>query len=265
MRQDDVKAKKQLGQHFLKDENIAFDIVNSLKRNGYNQVLEVGPGMGVLTQFLLKSEHYQTSIIDIDVESIAYLQNRFPELQKRIISGDFLHLRFEDYFKTPFAVIGNFPYNISTQILFKVLDYRNQIPEVVGMFQKEVAERIASKPGKKVYGILSVFMQAYYDIEYLFTVNEDVFQPPPKVKSGVIRCIRNSRQHLNCDEAFFVTVVKAGFNQRRKTLRNALKQLMQGVVLEHEFFTKRAEQLSVENFVELTNLLDKSRNISSNS
>ena len=258
MKQEPVKAKKQLGQHFLKDEQIALDIVNSLSQlNKYKQVLEIGPGMGVLTQFLLQNEKYETSIIDIDLESIAYLQTRFPELKSRIIAGDFLHLRFEDYFKNSFAVIGNFPYNISSQILFKVLDYRNQIPEVVGMFQKEVAERIASKPGKKVYGILSVFMQAYYDIEYLFTVPEHVFQPAPKVKSGVIRCVRNARQHLDCNEEFFVKVVKAGFGQRRKTLRNAFKQLLAGASFEHEFLSKRAEELSVENFVELTNLIEK--------
>ncbi|MBL0048579.1 MAG: 16S rRNA (adenine(1518)-N(6)/adenine(1519)-N(6))-dimethyltransferase RsmA [Bacteroidetes bacterium] len=262
MRPDDVKAKKQLGQHFLKDEQIAADIVASLSQlDKYKKVLEVGPGMGVLTQFLLQNSAYETSIIDIDRESIAYLKKRFPELQNRIIEGDFLHLRFEDYFTESFAVIGNFPYNISTQILFKVLDYRNQIPEVVGMFQKEVALRIASKPGKKVYGILSVFMQAYYDIEYLFTVEEHVFQPPPKVKSGVIRCVRNTRQHLDCNETLFFQVVKAGFNQRRKTLRNALKQMLNGVILEHDFLAKRAEELSVENFVELTNLIDKSMEI----
>jgi 16S rRNA (adenine1518-N6/adenine1519-N6)-dimethyltransferase len=256
MKQEDVKAKKQLGQHFLKDEQIAASIVDSLTlHQNYKSVLEVGPGMGVLTQFLVQNKAYETSIIDIDNESILYLQKRFPELKNKIISGDFLHLRFEDYFSSPFAVIGNFPYNISTQILFKVLDYRNQIPEVVGMFQKEVAERIASKPGKKVYGILSVFMQAYYDIEYIMTVDENVFQPPPKVKSGVIRCIRNTRQKLDCNEELFFRVVKAGFNQRRKTLRNALKQLMNGTSLEHSFFSKRAEELSVENFVELTNLI----------
>jgi 16S rRNA (adenine1518-N6/adenine1519-N6)-dimethyltransferase len=261
MKPTDVKAKKQLGQHFLKDEQIAHTIVNSLsKTENYKQVLEVGPGMGVLTQFLVQSEKYETWIIDIDKESISYLNERFPELKNRIISGDFLNLRFEDYFKNTFAVIGNFPYNISTQILFKVLDYRNQVPEVVGMFQKEVAERIASKPGKKVYGILSVFMQAYYDIEYLFTVDEHVFQPPPKVKSGVIRCIRNARQQLDCNEAFFFKVVKTGFNQRRKTLRNALKPLLNGIVLEHDFLCKRAEELSVENFVELTQLIEATLN-----
>jgi 16S rRNA (adenine1518-N6/adenine1519-N6)-dimethyltransferase len=256
MKQEDVKAKKQLGQHFLKDEQIAASIVDSLTlHHNYKSVLEVGPGMGVLTQFLIQNKAYETRIIDIDNESILYLQKRFPELKNKIISGDFLHLRFEDYFSSPFAVIGNFPYNISTQILFKVLDYRNQIPEVVGMFQKEVAERIASKPGKKVYGILSVFMQAYYDIEYIMTVDENVFQPPPKVKSGVIRCIRNARQKLDCNEELFFRVVKTGFNQRRKTLRNALKQIMNGTTLEHPFFSQRAEQLSVENFVELTNLV----------
>jgi len=254
-REGEVRAKKQLGQHFLTDESIAMKIVESLTPINYAHVLEVGPGMGVLTKYLLQNKQYETSVIDIDVESIAYLQSKFPELNGRIISGDFLHLRFEDYFNQPFAVIGNFPYNISSQILFRVLDYRHQIPEVVGMFQKEVAERIAAKPGKKVYGILSVFMQAYYDIEYLFTVDETVFNPPPKVKSGVIRCIRNNRKSLNCDETFFFKVVKAGFNQRRKTLRNALKQLMEGKSVEHDFFSKRAEQLSVDDFVLLSNLI----------
>ncbi len=254
-REGEVRAKKQLGQHFLTDESIAMKIVESLTPINYAHVLEVGPGMGVLTKYLLQNKQYETSVIDIDLESIAYLQSKFPELNGRIISGDFLHLRFEDYFKQPFAVIGNFPYNISSQILFRVLDYRHQIPEVVGMFQKEVAERIAAKPGKKVYGILSVFMQAYYDIEYLFTVDETVFNPPPKVKSGVIRCIRNNRKSLNCDETFFFKVVKAGFNQRRKTLRNALKQLMEGKSVEHDFFSKRAEQLSVDDFVLLSNLI----------
>lgn len=258
MRQEPVKAKKELGQHFLKDEQIAADIVASLTlKNTYSKVLEIGPGMGVLTQFLLQNKSYETSIIDIDAESINYLQLRFPELKERIINGDFLRIDLHQFFKEPFAIIGNFPYNISSQILFKVLDYRNQIPEVVGMFQKEVAERIASQPGKKIYGILSVFMQAYYDISYLFTVPEHVFQPPPKVKSGVIRCIRNQRKQLDCNETLFVTVVKTGFNQRRKTLRNALKSLIKGANFEHPFLSKRAEELSVENFIELTNCIEK--------
>ena len=257
--QKEVRAKKQLGQHFLTDEAIAKQIVASLTQaQNYKQVLEVGPGMGVLTSYLLQSKDFSTTVIDIDRESIAYLQSKFPQLKGNIIYGDFLTLKMQDFFEGKFAVIGNFPYNISSQILFRVLDYRNQIPEVVGMFQKEVAERIASKPGSKVYGILSVFMQAYYDIDYLFTVHENVFNPPPKVKSGVIRCIRNQRQKLDCDEDLFVKVVKAGFNQRRKTLRNALKQLMNGAPMEHEYFTKRAEQLSVEAFVELTNLVQNS-------
>ena len=258
MKQQPLKAKKGLGQHFLKDEQIAADIVNSLSQfDKYKQVLEIGPGMGVLTQFLVKNTNYQTTIIDIDWDSINYLETRFPELKNHIIAGDFLQLQFENHFTEPFAVIGNFPYNISSQILFKVLENRNQIPEVVGMFQKEVAERIASKPGKKAYGILSVFLQAYYDVEYLFTVQEHVFDPPPKVKSGVLRCIRNTRQHLDCNEELFFKVVKTGFNQRRKTLRNALKPLLEGSIIEHDFLSKRAEELSVENFVELTNLVEK--------
>jgi 16S rRNA (adenine1518-N6/adenine1519-N6)-dimethyltransferase len=260
-KQGEVKAKKQLGQHFLTDESIAAQIVSSLtQQHRYTKVLEIGPGMGVLTRYLLADKRIETSVIDIDTESIAYLQNHFPELKNRIISGDFLNLKLENYFTENFAVIGNFPYNISSQILFRVLEYRDQIPELVGMFQKEVAERIASKPGKKVYGILSVFMQAYYKIDYLFTVDENVFNPPPKVKSGVIRCVRNECKQLPCDEQLFIKVVKAGFNQRRKTLRNALKQLTNGAELTHDFFTKRAEQLSVDNFVELTNLIKNETN-----
>ena len=255
-----VKAKKHLGQHFLKDENIAKKIVGSLSRKDYSHVLEVGPGMGVLTKYLLAEPELTTAVIDIDTESIAWLRGHFPALEGRIIEGDFLEYPLDQYFKEPFAIIGNFPYNISTQILFKVLEQRTLVPEVVGMFQKEVAERLAAKPGSKTYGIISVLIQAWYDIEYLFTVHEQVFQPPPKVKSAVIRLKRNSHSSLGCDEAQFIRVVKMAFNQRRKTLRNALRPLLQPETdLSHPFFALRAERLSVKDFVELTLLLGEVR------
>lgn len=254
-----VRAKKHLGQHFLKDENIARKIVASLTRNGYSRVLEIGPGMGVLTKYLLEEEELETFVVDIDTESIAYLKEHYPALNDRIISGDFLQMDLGKYFTDSFAVIGNFPYNISSQILFKILEHRDQVPESVGMFQKEVAERVAAPHGNKTYGILSVLIQAFYDIEYLFTVSESVFNPPPKVKSAVIRLRRNSTQKLDCDEAHFIRVVKAGFNQRRKTLRNALRTFpVKPEFAGHIFFTKRAEQLSVKEFVMLTNMVDKS-------
>jgi 16S rRNA (adenine1518-N6/adenine1519-N6)-dimethyltransferase len=253
-----VRAKKHLGQHFLKDEEIALRIVKSLRQTGaYQQVLEVGPGMGVLTNYLLKEASFLTHLIEIDRESIVYLSKKFDLPDTRIIAGDFLTIDLNKYFSESFAVIGNFPYNISTQILFKVLENRNQIPEVVGMFQKEVAERIASGPGNKVYGIISVLLQAFYDIEYLFTVQETVFDPPPKVKSGVIRLTRNNVQKLDCDEALFVRVVKACFNQRRKMLRNGLKQFkLKEEFKSHPFMILRAERLSVKDFVELTNMVE---------
>lgn len=252
-----VRAKKNLGQHFLKDKNIALKIVDSLQAVNTKQVLEIGPGMGVLTQFLLQNTNYQTTVVEIDRESVAYLKQHFPELTDRIIGEDFLKMNLNQYFDGPFAVIGNFPYNISSQILFKVLDFRDQVPEVVGMFQKEVAERIATGPGSKTYGILSVFLQAFYDIEYLFTVHENVFSPPPKVKSAVIRLSRNQRQKLDCNEKLFFQLVKAGFNQRRKTLRNSLKSFISSQELkESEIFAKRPEQLGVNEFVQLTRLIE---------
>lgn len=256
----DVRAKKHLGQHFLKDEDIALNIVKGLtNKTGCKKVLEVGPGMGVLTKYLLEEKSFETYVIDIDRESISFLQKKYPLLGDRIIAGDFLQIDFNKYFSEPFLVIGNFPYNISTEILFKVLDNRNQVPEVVGMFQKEVAERIASKPGNKVYGIVSVLLQAFYDIEYLFTVEPEVFDPPPKVRSGVIRLTRNATQHLDCDEILFTKVVKATFGQRRKMIRNGLKQFkLKEEFKSHPFLAMRAEQLSVKDFVELTNMLDKS-------
>lgn len=253
-----VRAKKHLGQHFLNDDNIAEKIVCALlPADKFKKVLEIGPGMGVLTKFLVENKNYETTIIDIDTESIKYLQQHFPSLQNNIISGDFLKLELKEHFKESFAIIGNFPYNISSQILFKMLENRNRVPVLVGMFQKEVAERLASKPRNKSYGILSVLLQAFYEIEYLFTVHENVFTPPPKVKSAVIKCVRNEVQDLGCNEDLFVKVIKAGFNQRRKTLRNSLKSYinLKPEIESHPFFKQRAEELSVSDFVELTNLL----------
>lgn len=252
-----VKAKKHLGQHFLTDMGIAQDIAEGLIHHmDYKKVLEIGPGMGVLTQFLLPETKFETHCIEIDKESIVYLKKHYPTYQSRFMEGDFLQMELDKVFGEPFAVIGNFPYNISSQIFFKVLDYKDLIPEVVGMLQKEVAERLSSPPGSRDYGILSVFLQAYYDVEYLFTVEPHVFNPPPKVRSGVIRAKRNGVAKLDCDEKMFIRVVKAGFGQRRKTLRNALKVLnlpldnVSKAVLDN-----RAEQLSVADFVELTNIL----------
>lgn len=249
-----VKAKKHLGQHFLTDKNIAERIVNSLVHTDqYHQVLEVGPGMGILSDFLLGRNDLETFLIDIDVESIAFLDKKYPQLGERLISGDFLKLDLATIFKGKFAVIGNFPYNISSQILFKILEHKDQVVEMVGMFQKEVAERCAAKPGSKEYGILSVLLQAYYDINYLFTVKPGTFNPPPKVNSGVIRLSRNGVENLPCDEKLFWRTVKAGFNQRRKTLRNALSGTVPKDKMDnHHFFDKRAEQLSVDDFVALT-------------
>ena len=250
-----VRPKKNLGQHFLTDQSIAQDIVAGVTYfKNYKTLLEIGPGMGVLTQYLVKNKDIKLYAIEIDRESIPYLHSKFPQLKETIIQGDFLRFDLKTLFQEPFGIIGNFPYNISSQIFFKVLENRDQIPEIVGMLQKEVAERLASKPGNKTYGILSVFLQAFYTIEYLFTVNEQVFNPPPKVKSGVIRLKRNERVKLDCDEKFFITVVKQGFQNRRKTLRNALKSLNLPVdMLKDEVLDKRAEQLSVDDFVVLTN------------
>jgi 16S rRNA (adenine1518-N6/adenine1519-N6)-dimethyltransferase len=253
-----VRAKKHLGQHFLRDENIARKIAESLRNEaGYSQVLEIGPGMGVLTKYLLEQTTFETWVAEIDTESVAYLQEHYPQLTPRIIAGDFLRMKLDNYFKNQFAVIGNFPYNISSQILFKVLENRNLVPELVGMFQKEVAERVAEPPGSKTYGILSVLLQAWFNIEYLFTVHENVFSPPPKVKSAVIRLTRNKTEQLGCDEKLFTAVVKAAFNQRRKTVRNSVKAFAIKPGFEnHEYFANRAERLSVADFVALTNMLE---------
>jgi len=247
-----VRAKKHLGQHFLNDLNVAQKIADSLHHQAYKQVLEIGPGMGILTQFLLQKDS-EVFVIEIDTESVVYLKTHFPQLNNHIIEGDFLKLPLSEIFKEPFALIGNFPYNISSQILFKALEHKDIIPEIAGMFQKEVAERVASQPGNKNYGIISVLLQAYFDIEYLFTVNEDVFTPPPKVKSGVIRLIRKENQTLDCDEKLFKRVVKTAFNQRRKTLRNALKSITLVDEKKAEtYLGLRAEQLSVDDFILLT-------------
>lgn len=256
-----VRAKKHLGQHFLTDKNIAAKIVDSLKPAGrYHQVLEVGPGMGILSDFLLQKPEYEVSLIDIDTESYEYLQKKYQQLGQRLINADFLEMDFKEVFSGPFAIIGNFPYNISSQILFKVLDSRQQVVEVVGMFQKEVAERCSAKPGSKEYGILSVFLQAYYKVEYLFTVKAGVFNPPPKVLSAVIRLTRNSAETLNCDEKLFWQIVKAGFNQRRKTLRNAVSSLInKEKMADNATLDLRAERLSVDDFVKLTNEVAASR------
>jgi len=247
-----VKPKKSLGQHFLTDQNIARKIVDSLGSET-TDVLEIGPGMGVLTQYLLNRTEFNLHAIEIDRDSVAYLQQNFPQL-KNIWSEDFLKSDIAVKFEGNFTVIGNFPYNISSQILFKVLALRNRIPEVVGMVQKEVAERIASKHGNKTYGILSVILQAFYDIEYLFTVSENVFSPPPKVKSAVIRLKRNQVAELPCSETLFVEVVKAAFNQRRKMLRNSLKAVCEN--LPERFADKRPEQLSVIDFIELSTIIE---------
>lgn len=255
-----VRPKKGLGQHFLKDLDIAQKIADTLIEYKGWPILEIGPGMGVLTQFLLKDEH-DLHVVEIDWDSAVYLEQHFPQLSERIIADDFLQLDLSKIFDRPFCVIGNYPYNISSQIFFKVLDYKDLIPCCSGMVQKEMGERIASPPGNKAYGIISVLLQAWYDIEYLFTVDETVFNPPPKVKSAVIRMTRNKRHSLGCDETLFKSVVKTAFNQRRKTLRNSLKPLIgkDSDIYELEVFNQRPEQLSVEQFVELTNLVEQAK------
>ena len=253
-----VRAKKHLGQHFLTDELIAQQIADSLTEKGYKNVLEIGPGMGVLTKYLLK-KNITTHVIEIDTESVEYLQTHYLNLADRIISKDFLKINLEDYFgKEQVAIIGNFPYNISTQIVFKTLENRHQIPEFAGMFQKEVAKRIAEKEGSKVYGILSVLTQAFYNVEYLFTVPPTVFNPPPKVDSGVIRFTRKENYTLPVDEKLFYRVVKTAFQQRRKTLRNSLKTFnLSESLREDTIFAKRPEQLSVQEFINLTSKIEK--------
>ena len=248
---DLVRPKKALGQHFLVDLNIARNIVNALSTD-HDVVIEVGAGMGVLTQYLIEDQLEKLQVVEIDKESVEFLKKKFPELEGHLVLGDFLKYDMPD---VDIAVIGNFPYNISSQIFFQILKYRNNVSECVGMIQKEVAERIAAKPGSKIYGILSVLLQAWYDIEYLFTVHENVFNPSPKVKSAVIRLKRNNVKELGCDEQQFVAVVKQAFNQRRKTLRNSLRSLIPAEIIDNEIFNKRPEQLSVQEFIYLTKVL----------
>src|SRR5574344_543051 len=254
-----VKPKKFLGQHFLKDLKVAQDIADTVDSQPELPVLEVGPGMGVLTQFLVKKER-TVKVVEVDYESVAYLREAFPSLEDHIIEDDFLKMNLNRTFDgNPFVLTGNYPYNISSQIFFKMLDNKELIPCCTGMIQKEVAERIAAGPGSKTYGILSVLIQAWYEVEYLFTVSEHVFNPPPKVKSAVIRMTRNQTRALGCNEKLFKQVVKTTLNQRRKTLRNSRKPLLgkESSILQDERFNKRPEQLSVQQFVELTNMVEK--------
>ena len=263
----EVRAKKALGQHFLTDLGIARNIVDALQiaDGTVGDAIEVGPGMGVLSQYLIERKDVNLKMIEIDTESVNYLLTHFPKAHGRILEADFLKIKLEAIFPGQFSIIGNFPYNISSQIFFKILDYRNSVPQVVCMIQKEVAERIAEKPGSKTYVILSVLLQAWYDIEYLFPVGSGAFAPPPKVQSAVIRLSRNGRTTLGCDENLFKTVVKTAFGQRRKTLRNSLKPLVQAKAAKEGWtpeqtasFTEgaiwdlRPERLGVEEFIELT-------------
>lgn len=254
-----VRPKKHLGQHFLNDKEICQCIADSLTFYGdYQSLIEIGPGTGALTEFLTDKK-VDLYLMDVDEESIQYLNENYSDKVKSILHKDFLNFPLEEIAKgEKLGVIGNFPYNISSQILFRVLDYKDTVTEVVGMFQKEVAKRVAEKEGTKDYGIISVLLQAYYDIEYLFTVDEHVFTPPPKVKSGVIRLRRNNVAKLDCDEVLFKQIVKATFNQRRKMIRNSIKPF-NPKNLDHPFFTKRPEQLSVAQFIELTNFIEKNR------
>lgn len=254
-----VKPKKFLGQHFLKDLQVAQDIADTIDTCPDIPVLEVGPGMGVLTQYLLHKER-PVKVVELDFESVAYLKENFPQLGDNIIEQDFLKMDLSELFgNQPFVLTGNYPYNISSQIFFKMLDYKDLIPCCTGMIQKEVAERIAARPGNKTYGILSVLIQAWYSVEYLFTVHEHVFNPPPKVKSAVIRMTRNSTRELGCNEKLFKQIVKTTFNQRRKTLRNSIASILDKTnpLSAGPIFNKRPEQLSVEDFIELTNRVEK--------
>jgi 16S rRNA (adenine1518-N6/adenine1519-N6)-dimethyltransferase len=255
-----VRAKKHLGQHFLKDEHIALKISEVLSYKGYETVLEIGPGMGVLTKYLLEKDT-QTYVVEIDTESVNYLKQHYPDLKDHIIEQDFLKWDPTSIFGDgEFAIIGNFPYNISSQIVFKTLELRNQIPEFGGMFQKEVAQRICAPPGSKTYGILSVLTQAFYRADYCFTVPPSVFQPPPKVDSGVLKLVRKEQYHLECDELLFFKVVKMAFQQRRKTLRNSLKTLKLSDNLKaNTIFGQRPEQLSVSEFVRLTRHIEEDK------
>jgi 16S rRNA (adenine1518-N6/adenine1519-N6)-dimethyltransferase len=252
-----VRAKKHLGQHFLNDENIARNIVDALlEKDKTSPIIEVGPGTGVLTQYLIPGAK-DFFALDVDMESVEFLKNKYPDKKEKILLSDFLEADLEKIAGLKFNVIGNFPYNISSQIMFKVLEHKNHVDYVVGMFQKEVAMRLAEKPGSKVYGILSVLLQAYYNIEYLFTVNENAFTPPPKVKSAVIRLTRNTVEKLDCDEVLFKKIIKTAFNQRRKTIRNSIRILFNNNEIRHPLLDKRPEQLSVAQFVELTKFVQE--------
>jgi 16S rRNA (adenine1518-N6/adenine1519-N6)-dimethyltransferase len=252
-----VSPKKYLGQHFLVDENIAFQIVDAFSLSAGDIVLEIGPGTGILTRILIERYGDMLIMIDIDKESTVYLKKKFPEYNQNIIQGDFLSMNMAELHAGPINIIGNFPYNISSQIFFRILENRDKVPMVVGMVQKEVGERISAGPGSKTYGILSVLLSAFYDIEYLFTVEPDVFDPPPKVRSSVLRLTRNKTVHLPCNEAFFTRIVKLGFQNRRKTLRNALKSLnLREEIHRLDILGMRAEQLSVEDFTELTEKIE---------
>ena len=254
-----VKPKKALGQHFLKDLSIAKAIADTVDRFPGLPILEVGPGMGVLTQYLVPKQR-ELKVVEIDDESVTYLRDTYPELEDSIVADDFLKMHLDHLFDgRPFVLTGNYPYNISSQIFFKMLDNRDRIPGCTGMIQREVAQRLASRPGTKAYGVLSIFVQAWYDVEYLFTVDETVFNPPPKVKSAVISMKRNGVTDLGCDEALFRRIVKTVFTQRRKTLRNGIKSIVGAgcPLLAEEIFDKRPEQLSVQEFVSLTNNVER--------
>lgn len=251
----EVKAKKHLGQHFLTDEQVAYNIAGALVYDKTAAVLEVGPGMGMLTKHLIARSEFQLQVAEIDIESVAYLHKNYPTLS--VIEGDFLQMNLTELYPDGVSIIGNFPYNISSQIFFKVLDHKNIVPQVVGMLQKEVAVRLAASATGKEYGILSVLLQAYYDVEYLFEVPPELFNPPPKVQSAVIRVRRNSVQSLDCNEVLFKQVIKTTFNQRRKTIRNSIKAILPESTVDHRFFTLRPERLSVADFVELTNFVEK--------
>lgn len=261
----DVRAKKHLGQHFLIDQTIAERTANALfppgslvaLPNSGNKLLEIGPGMGILTKYLLHRADFDVHAIELDQESIEYLKKSKLLPENKLIEGDFLKLDFDAFSDQPFSIVGNFPYNISNMIMFRVFENRDKIAQISGMFQHEVAERITSKPGKKAYGILSVFLQAFYTAEYLFVVGPEVFNPPPKVKSAIIRLVRNNVKALNCDEKLFITVVKTAFNQRRKMLSNSLKSMLGEHKIASEIMNKRPEQLSVAEFEMLTNTIEK--------
>jgi 16S rRNA (adenine1518-N6/adenine1519-N6)-dimethyltransferase len=251
-----IKTKKSLGQHFLKDKNVAGKIVSSLTLKNYSCILEIGSGTGILTELIVNLGVQETFFVEIDSNAVKILSKNFPDIKDKIIHDDFLKLDLKSLFPAKFAIIGNLPYNLSNQIFFKILNYKDQVVEVVCMVQKEVAERISSSPGSKEYGILSVLLQAYYDIEYLFMVDRNVFYPKPKVKSSVLRFLRNDRKELNCNPELFVQIVKKGFNQRRKILKNSLKSILLNLEADNPLFQHRPEQLTVDQFVDLTNFID---------